>query len=121
PPDPSHPPYLVPGMIVANLCAVAALSFFYGYVRLDHDRAMARRAVTLLALSAQSFYTFAAYSESTFLLCALAFFYTLRLKRWWQAGLWGLLSAATRPPGIVLVVPFLLAWAEAHPLITHAF
>src|SRR5205814_1471691 len=73
-----------------------------------------------LALSPLSFYMFAAYSESTFLLCALAFFYTLRLQRWWQAGLWGLLAAATRPPGVVLVVPFLLAWAEAHPLITHA-
>jgi hypothetical protein len=115
PQDPFYPPYLVPGMIVANLCAVAALSFFYGYVRLDYDRALARRTVTLLALSPLSFYMFAAYSESTFLLCALAFFYALRLKRWRQAGLWGLLAAATRPPGIVLVVPFLMAWAEAHP------
>jgi hypothetical protein len=34
PKDPFYPPYLVPGMIVANLCTVAALSFFYGYVRL---------------------------------------------------------------------------------------
>jgi hypothetical protein len=120
PKDPFYPPYLVPGMIVANLCAVAALSFFYGYVRLDRDRVTARRAVTLLALSPPSLYTFAAYSESTFLLCALAFFYALRLKRWWQAGLWGWLAAATRPPGVVLVVPFLMAWAEAHPVATHA-
>jgi hypothetical protein len=119
PKDPFDLPYLVPGMIVANLCAVAALSFFYGYVRLDHDRATARRAVTLLALSPLSLYTFAAYSESTFLLCALAFFYALRLKRWWPAGLWGLLAAATRPPGVALVVPFLMAWAEAHPVATH--
>src|SRR2546423_7764143 len=120
PNDPFYPPYLVPGMIVANLCAVAALSCFYGYLRLDYDRAVARRAMTLLTLSPLSFYTFAAYSESTFLLCALAFFYVLRLKRWWQAGLWGLLAAATRPPGVMLVVPFLMAWAEAHPVVMHA-
>jgi hypothetical protein len=38
PRDPFYPPYLVPTMILANLCVVAALSFFYGYVRLDYDR-----------------------------------------------------------------------------------
>src|SRR5207253_11323149 len=45
-----------------------------------------------------------------------AFFYALRLERWWQAGLWGLLAAATRPPGVLLLVPFLMAWAQAHPV-----
>jgi Gpi18-like mannosyltransferase len=85
PKDSFYPPYLVPGMILANLCAVAALSFFYGYLRLDHDRVIARRAVTLLALSPLSFYLFAAYSESTFLLCALAFFCALQ-RRWRALG-----------------------------------
>jgi len=119
-PDKFWPPYLLPGMIVANLCAFVALAFLYGLVRLDHGRPTARRAVTLLALCPPSIFLFAAYSESTFLLCAIAFFYALRLERWWQAGLWGLLAAATRPPGVVLLAPFILAWAEAHPVVARS-
>jgi len=118
-PDKFYPPYLVPGMVVANVCAVAALAFLYGLVRLDHGRPVARRAVTLLALCPPSVFLFAAYSEGTFLLCAIAFFYALRLERWWQAGLWGLLAAATRPPGIVLLAPFALAWIEVHPVVAR--
>jgi hypothetical protein len=118
-PDKFYPPYLVPGMLVANVCAVAALAFLYGLVRLDHGRPAARRTVTLLALCPPSIFLFAAYSEGTFLLCAIAFFYALRLERWWQAGLWGLLAAATRPPGIVLLAPFALAWVEGHPVVAR--
>ena len=113
------PLFLVAGMLVSNACALVAFAFFYGLVRLDHGRPVARRAVTLLALSPLGFYFFAAYSESTFLLCAVGCFYALRLERWRQAGLWGLLAAATRPPGAVLVVPFALAWAGAHPIVTR--
>lgn len=115
--DPSYPPYLIPGLIVSNVCSIAASIFYYGLVRLDYGRAAARRAVALLALFPLSVFQFAAYSEGTFLLCVIAFFYTLRLERWWYAGLWGLLAAATRPPGAVLLAPFLIAWAEAHPVV----
>jgi len=119
PDDGSYPPYIVAGMLVSNLCAIGALTFFYGLVRLDHGRAVARRAVLLLALSPLSFFLFAAYSEGTFLLCATAFFYTLRLERWWQAGLWGLLAALARPPGMVLLAPFLMAWVQTHPAVSQ--
>src|SRR5207245_1551523 len=83
-----------------------------GLVRLDYGRAVARRATTLLMLFPLSFFLFAAYSEGTFLLCTIAFFYALRLERWWQAGLWGLLAAAARPPGVLLLVPFLIPCAQ---------
>ncbi len=119
PDDGSYPPYIVAGMLVSNLCAIGALTFFYGLVRLDYGRAVARRAVLLLALSPLSLFLFAAYSEGTFLLCATAFFYTLRRERWWQAGLWGLLAALARPPGMVLLAPFLMAWVQTHPAVSR--
>ncbi len=119
PSDPWFPPFLVPGLIVSNVCSLAALCFYYALVRLDYDRGTAQRAVTLLALFPPALYMFAAYSEGTFLLCAAAFFYALRLQRWWQAGLWGLLAAVTRPPGAVLLLPFLMAWATAYPVATR--
>ncbi len=117
PPDRRNPwpPYLAIGLLVSNICSIAAMAFLYGLVRLDHGRKIARRTVTLLALCPLSFYLFTAYSEGTFLMCAIACFYALRLQRWWQAGLWGLLAAVARPPGAVLVVPFLMVWAQAHP------
>lgn len=120
PHDPTYPSYLISGLIVSNLCAVAALAFFYGLVRLDYGRGAAQRAVTLLALFPPSVFLGAAYSEGTFLLCATACFFALRLERWWQAGLWGLLAGATRPPGVVLLAPFILAWAAAHPDMSRA-
>ena len=119
PPDGTFPPYLWAGLLVANLCTAGALVFLYGLVRLDYGRAVARRTVTLLSLSPMSFFLFAAYSEGAFLLCAAGCFYMLRQQRWWQAGLWGLLAAATRPPGAVLVVPFLMTWAQVHPVVTR--
>lgn len=114
--DPFHGLYLISGMIVANACTIGALMFFHNLVRLDYGRAAARRAVVLLGLSPLSLFLFTAYSEGPFLLCTIAFFYALRLERWWQAGLWGLLAAATRPPGAVLLIPFLMAWVAAHPV-----
>jgi hypothetical protein len=41
-------------------------------------------------------------------------FYRLRLQQWWWAGLWGGLAAATRPLGIIVIVPFFLCWYQAH-------
>lgn len=114
-PDKFWPPYLVPAMIVANVCALLGLAFLYALVRLDHGRPVAQRTVTLLALCPPAMFLFAAYSEGPYLLCVVAFFYTLRLQRWWQAGFWGLLTTAARPPGVVLIVPFIMAWADAHP------
>ncbi len=113
------PPYLLIGLLVSNFCTAAMLAFFYCLVKLDHGRVAARRAAALLAISPVSFYLFAAYTESTYLLCAIACFYSLRVQRWLQAGLWGLLAAIARAPGAILVAPFLMAWAEAHPATVH--
>lgn len=117
--QPADPPYLAIGLLVSNFCTAAMLAFFYCLVKLDHGRVAARRAAVLLTISPVSFYLFAAYTESTYLLCAIACFYSLRVQRWQQAGLWGLLAAVARAPGAILVVPFLMAWAEAHPAIVH--
>src|SRR5947209_17896645 len=97
PPDHFHALYLIAGMIVANLCSVAALAFLYGLVRPEYGRPVARRATTLIPLSPLSFLLFTAYSRRTFLLFTAALFYGLSLERWWLVRLSGVLGAGAAP------------------------
>ena len=52
------------------------------------------------------------YSESLFLLLTLVSFAAGRKGRWWLAGAAGLLAAATRSAGLLLVVPLAWMWLE---------
>jgi Gpi18-like mannosyltransferase len=104
------------GMIVSNLCFVAASYYLYQLVSMDRGRAWARRVMWLLALFPTSLFFFSGYSESLFLLCLVLCVYNLRLERWWWAGLMGGLAAATRPLGIIVFVPFVMCWYQAHEL-----
>lgn len=109
-----HDTPAVAGMLVSNLCFVAASYFLYVLVSIDRGRAWARRVMWLLALFPTSLFFFAGYSESLFLLCLVLCFYHLRLEQWWWAALMGALAAATRPLGIIVVAPFMICWYQSH-------
>ena len=105
---------VVAAMLIANCCFAAASYYLYRVVALDFGRPLAQRVVWLLALFPTSLFFFSGYSEGLFLLCLVLCFWHLRLGHWWWAGLWGGMAAATRPLGIILVVPFALVWYQAH-------
>jgi Gpi18-like mannosyltransferase len=100
-------------LVLSNLCFIGAACTLFQLTALDFGRQWAGRAVWVLALFPTGLFFFAGYSESIFLLCALRCAYHLRMRQWWQAGLWGGLAAATRPMGIVLIGPFLIAWWQS--------
>jgi Gpi18-like mannosyltransferase len=104
----------VAGMLVSNLCFAIASYYLYLLVDMDHGRIWARRVTWLLAFFPTSLFFFAGYGESLFLLCLVLCFYNMRLERWWWAGLMGGLAAATRPLGIIVFVPFVICWYQAH-------
>jgi hypothetical protein len=96
------------GITVANLCALAALGLLYWHVRERFgDRAMAARAVVFLLAFPTAFFLSCFYTESMFLLLALATYHTAWKGRWATAGVLGALLAATRPTGVLILVPLL--------------
>lgn len=93
------------GVLISNLCFLAALVVLYRLIELDFSSPVARRALLYLALFPTAYYFSAVYNEALFLLLAVSCFYAARRDRWWLAGLFGFLAALTRIHGLLLLVP----------------
>lgn len=104
----------VAAMVVSNLSFLAALVYLHKLCEREFGTGVARRAVFYLAIFPTSFFTFAAYSESLFLLLSIGCFYYLRGERWWMAALLGALAAATRILGVLLLLAFVWEYLRAH-------
>jgi hypothetical protein len=99
---------VVLGITVANLCALGALALLYRHVRERFgDRAMAVRAVVFLLAFPTAFFLSCFYTESMFLLLAVAAYHMAWKGRWAAAGVFGALLAATRPTGVLMLLPLL--------------
>ena len=69
---------------------------------------VARSALLLLAFFPASFFFSTMYAESFFLAFSVLAFTAFRRQRFIQGGIWAALASATRPTGILLVVPLVL-------------
>jgi hypothetical protein len=94
------------GYLVSNISFFFALHYLYKLVTLDFDASIARRTLWALALFPTAFFFNAIYTESLFLLLAVAALYYARRGEWLLAGLIGLLAALTRSAGVMLLAPF---------------
>lgn len=92
-------------LLISSLTGIALYILFYKLAKLDLDNNDASFALLLFALTPPAFIIFAPYSESLFLLTAVACFIFIRQKSWWLAGLMGGLAAFTRQQGIFLFIP----------------
>ena len=112
------------GTLISLGAFFGALVYLYRLARdiLDNEDA-ARGAVWLLATFPFALFYGAVYSESLFLLGAVAAFYHFRRCEYVPAGAWGLLVGLTRPPGclvsvplaILAIEPWLPAWLAGGP------
>ena len=102
---------LLAGVVVSLAAGAAAFGLLY---RLTLDRLgqdVARHTVLFLAVAPTSLFFGAVYSESLFLLLAVAAFLAAERGRFWQAGAAGGLALLTRSAGVALVPALLvLAW-----------
>jgi hypothetical protein len=98
-----HP--LAAAYLVSHLAALGSLAFVYFLTASEWNERMARRSVLYLAVFPTSLFLLAPYSESLYLLLALACLWGARRKLWAVAGLAGAAAAATRNLGMLLVVP----------------
>lgn len=105
---------LLVALLISNLAAIGVFYFAYRTAnRLAYPLAAAR-TVIFLAVFPTSFFLFAGYTESLFLLMALASLDAAWQGRWGIAGILGALAALTKLQGVLLVVPlFYLWWKQA--------
>jgi hypothetical protein len=99
------------GVLISLAAGAAAFALLY---RLTSDllgEAVARRTILFLALAPTSLFFGAVYSESLFLLLAVATFLAAERGRFWQAGALAGLALLTRSAGVALLPALLvLAW-----------
>jgi Gpi18-like mannosyltransferase len=95
-------------LVTSSLATLVFLGVFYKFARLDHEPGTAWIALLLLLTFPVAFILFAPYTESLFMLWAVAALYSIRRERWALAALFSFLAALTRQQGIFLALP--LAW-----------
>lgn len=109
---------VVSGVILSMAFFVVALWFLYRLVSLELGPRVAWYTLLALAFFPTAFYFNAVYSESLFLMLAVASLYFLRQRRYWIAGPLGALATGVVMYGILLALPFLwMLWKnEGHRL-----
>ncbi len=101
---------VVAGVIVSLAAFLGALVLLGRLAELEIDTVVARRTVFLVALFPAAVFFSAVYTESLFLLLTVGAFYAARQGRWVWAGILGMLAAATRNVGVVMLVPLVLLY-----------
>jgi 4-amino-4-deoxy-L-arabinose transferase-like glycosyltransferase len=103
--------YVLGGLIVSLLAAAGSFVLLYRLAALLTNDEVARRSVLFLAVFPMSVFLQAVYSESVFLLVALAAFLAAERRRFVAAGTLCGLALLARPTGIaVLAGVVLIAW-----------
>jgi hypothetical protein len=97
-----------PGLIFSNVSLLLALFYILRIARLSLDEDAAQRSLVYLLAFPYSFFFSCFYSEGPFLLMTAASFYHFLKKQHFRSGVWGMLAAMTRSPGVVLLPAFLL-------------
>lgn len=98
---------LLSGLIISHTFFILSLGMFYKLVKLDFSQKITKKTLLFLTLFPTSFYFLSVYTESLFLFLILTFFYLLRKKQFWFAGIFGAFASATRLIGIFLVLSFI--------------
>ena len=106
--------YLLAGVVLSLVAGSAAFVLLYRLTALKLGAEAAQRTVLFLALAPTSLFFGAVYSESLFLLLAVATFLTAEKGSFWKAGGLAGLAILTRSAGIALL-PALIVFAWRAP------
>jgi hypothetical protein len=104
--------YLLVGVALSNVLALAALVLLYRVVMSMCDQEVAGRTVAYVLLFPTGFFLSCFYTESAFLFLSVAAFYLAARRRWPLACLMGCCLALTRPQGILIAVPLVWMYLE---------
>jgi hypothetical protein len=101
---------LVAGIALSCAASLAGLYLLHRLTELELGPQTARATVWIVACAPVAFCLSAVYTEGLFLLLSVGAIYAGRLGRWRTAALVGVLAAATRSAGVLLVVPLALLY-----------
>lgn len=102
----SSPAFVLAGTLVALGAFFGALVYLYRFARdVIGDEEVARWSLWMIAAFPFALFFGAVYTESVFLLSAIATFYHFRRGELARSGAWGLLVGLSRPPGCLVSVP----------------
>lgn len=102
--------YIISALLVSNLSYIAAVYYLYKLVQVDFDKEDAYRAVIYFSVFPTAYFMHAGYTESLFLMLTIGSFYYARKERWALCGVLGMLAAATRITGILLIPVLLIEY-----------
>jgi Gpi18-like mannosyltransferase len=100
------------GIILSNLCFIAAACIFYLLVKKLFNKSIALYSWLALLLFPTSYIFSAFMSESLFLLMLLLSIYFGFEKKWITAGIFGALLSATRNTGILVIIPLIIIFLQ---------
>ena len=103
----------ISGMLVSNVCIIIAAFFGVKYIRenrLLSDKIKGAELVlpVLLFAGPYAFYAGSTYTESLFIMNIVLFFYFAQRREFLKAGLFAMLSSATRIVGCILVFALII-------------
>jgi hypothetical protein len=104
------------GIVVSCVASALALVVVHALTeKMVGDRESARRAVLYMAVFPFSFFFTRVYAESVMLLASVLAISRAYDGRWWQAGVFGGLTAIARPNGILIALPLGLMALAGRP------
>lgn len=110
----SYTAQMATAVIIGNLACLGLFILFHKVADQELGAEHANRTVLYFAIFPTAFFLFAPYTESLFLLLALASIWSARQQRFGWAGILGLLASLTRLTGWVLIVPLAYEFWRAY-------
>lgn len=101
-------PFQVAGTLVSNLAFLGALLLLYVWVEECQGKKAARWMTAALAWCPFSLYGTVIYTEGLFMLLITAALRAFEKRQYVWVALWGALASATRLPGVMLTLAFLI-------------
>ncbi len=95
------------GQVFCQCCFAVSLWLFYQVLQLRVSESAARWGVIILAFSPFNIYFSSFYTESLFLLLSLGVWLAVYRGQWLVVGVLAALLSATRPNGVMMIVPLL--------------
>jgi Gpi18-like mannosyltransferase len=104
----------IAALLVSNISFVFLIIVSYFFIREFFSRKIALRAVSFLIIFPTSFFLSVAYTESLYLLLVISTFYLSYRRKWFFAGLTGLLASLCRVNGVLLLIPLIYEYFKSN-------